>query len=75
MVYPKKEGALVQLVLAFANASRVGSCALSSTMTVTPDVPMVTGYYRYTDIWFEWCVENNAASQRPVPADRATTTM
>lgn len=21
-----------------------------------PDVPVVTGYYRYTDIWFEWYV-------------------
>lgn len=22
------------------------------------DIPVVTGYYRYTDIWFEWCVRS-----------------
>lgn len=34
--------------------ARVGASELSFALVQMPDVPVVTGYYRYTDIWFEW---------------------
>jgi len=58
---PNKE--IKQIVIALAlprlaniglDAQRFVSRATFVALVQMPDVPVVTGYYRYTDIWFEW---------------------